>query len=177
MESMSGIKYLFVTKVDLQHCDLDIENIAKCGFNTYMKYNASTVVMRSKRLNATAVIFKSGKMVCSGGTSKLEARRIARNFARKVQKLGNPEVQFTKFTVVNIVATFDLKRVINLEKLAARNSTISYEPELQPFAVLNFEKKICLIFATGKVIVHRGKVVSDIKRIVRKLVNDVLIMV
>ena len=73
------------------------------------------------------------------------------------------------------MAIFDLKRVINLEKLAVRNPAISYEPELQPFAVYNFEKKTCLLFSTGKIIVHRGKTVSDIKRSVKKLINDILI--
>lgn len=170
----SGIKYLFVTKVDLQQ-ELDVDYIARHGCNTYMKYNASTVVMRSKRLNATAVYFRSGKMVCSGGTSRTEARRIARSFARKAQKLGNPFIEFTKFTVVNIVATIDLKRVLNLEKMAVVNPSISYEPELQPFAVFNSEDKTCLIFSTGKIIVHRGLKVSDVKRSLRKLVSDVCI--
>ena len=173
----SGTKYLFVTKVDLQQRDLDIDYIARHGNNTCMKYNSNRVVVRSKKLNATAVIFKNGKMLCSGGRNREEAKRIARSLARIVQKLGNPKVEFTKFTVVNIVAIFDLKRVINLEKLAVRNPAISYESELQPFAVFSFEKKTRLLFSTGKILVHRGKTVSDMKRSVKKLINDILIKI
>ena len=75
------------------------------------------------------------------------------------------------------MAIFDLKRVINLEKLAVRNPAISYESELQPFAVFSFEKKTRLLFSTGKILVHRGKTVSDMKRSVKKLINDILIKI
>ena len=173
---MGRLSIKFVTKIDLQQ-QINIDHIARHGCNTYMEYNASEVRIESKMLNATAVISDHGKMLCFGGRYREEAKRIARSFARKVQKLGNPKVEFTKFTVVNIVAIFDLKRVINLEKLAVRNPAISYEPELQPFAVFSFEKKTWLLFSTGKIIVHLGRTVSDMKRSVKKLINDILIKI
>ena len=157
------LKCSFDTKVNLQK-PIDIDYIARHGNNTYMKYNSNRVVVRSKKLNATAVIFKNGVMLCSGGRNREEAKRIARILARKVQKLGNPKVKFTKFTVVSIKVNFDLN--INLEKLAIKYPSILYEPQLKKYAILTDKDTAYLkIYSAGKIIFN-GRWFPDIDRIV-----------
>ena len=171
---MENIKHSFVTTTDLQQ-EINIDYIARHGLNTEMPFRSNRVVMRSKKLKSTAIFWKSGKLVCSGGNTEIQAKKIARRFARKAQLLGNPDVEFTKFKVVNIMSSCDLKTQLSLEKMAITNSDILYEPELNPYALYTFNKKIFFIFSTGKIIVHGGySSSSDIKRSVSLVVKNIV---
>lgn len=44
--------------------------------------------MRIRQPRTTALIFSSGKMVCTGAKSEDESRLAARKYARIIQKLG-----------------------------------------------------------------------------------------
>ena len=44
--------------------------------------------MRIREPRTTALIFSSGKMVCTGAKSEEDSRLAARKYARIVQKLG-----------------------------------------------------------------------------------------
>lgn len=46
--------------------------------------------MRLKVPKTTALIFASGKMVCTGSKTEEFAKIASRKFARIIQKLGNP---------------------------------------------------------------------------------------
>lgn len=46
--------------------------------------------MRIREPRTTALIFSSGKMVCTGAKSEEDSRLAARKYARIIQKLGFP---------------------------------------------------------------------------------------
>lgn len=48
----------------------------------------AAVIMRIRDPRTTALIFSSGKMVCTGAKSEDQSRFAARKYARIVQKLG-----------------------------------------------------------------------------------------
>ena len=50
----------------------------------------AAVIMRIREPRTTALIFSSGKMVCTGAKSEEDSRMAARKYARIVQKLGFP---------------------------------------------------------------------------------------
>ncbi len=80
----------------------------------------------------TALIFSSGKMVCTGAKSEEDSRFAARKYARIVQKLGFP-AKFKDFKIQNMVGSCDVKFPIRLEGLVLTHSQFtSYEPELFP---------------------------------------------
>lgn len=54
--------------------------------------------MRLRQPKTTALIFASGKMVCTGAKNEEASKIASRKFARIIQKLGNP-VQFTSFKI------------------------------------------------------------------------------
>lgn len=54
--------------------------------------------MRIREPRTTALIFSSGKMVCTGAKSEEASRLAARKYARIVQKLNFP-VKFFEFKV------------------------------------------------------------------------------
>lgn len=72
-------------------CDL---NLQKINFRTRnSEYNPSRfhgVIMRIREPRCTALIFRSGKVVCTGARNEVDANLGTRKFARILQKLGNP---------------------------------------------------------------------------------------
>lgn len=90
------------------------------------------VVMRIREPRCTALIFRSGKLVCTGARNEISANLAARKFARIIQKLGH-SVKFMDFKIQNLVATVDLRFPIRLESLNQMHGQFtSYEPELFP---------------------------------------------
>nr|CAH7746599.1 unnamed protein product [Callosobruchus chinensis] len=72
--------------------------------------------MRLREPRTTALIFQSGKIVCTGSRNESDALLAAKKFAKIIQKLGF-NVQFANFKIQNLVATCDLRFPIKLENL------------------------------------------------------------
>lgn len=64
----------------------------------YVLQRFAAVIMRIREPRTTALIFSSGKMVCTGAKSENESRLAARKYARVIQKLGFP-AKFIDFTI------------------------------------------------------------------------------
>lgn len=70
-------------------CKLDLKKIALHARNAeYNSKRFAAVIMRIREPRTTALIFSSGKMVCTGAKSEEQSRLAARKYARIVQKLG-----------------------------------------------------------------------------------------
>ncbi|KAG7157731.1 TATA-box-binding protein-like [Homarus americanus] len=114
----------------------------------------AAVIMRIREPRTTALIFSSGKMVCTGAKSEDDSRLAARKYARIVQKLGFP-AKFLEFKIQNMVGSCDVKFPIRLEGLVLTHSQFSsYEPELFPGLIYRMVKPriVLLIFVSGKVV-------------------------
>ena len=146
-------------------CVLDLREIALKAKNA--EYNPSrfaAVIMRIKEPKTTALIFSSGKMVCTGARTEEESRIASRTYAKIILKLGFP-VKFSEFTVQNIVASCDVKFPIRLEGLAnAYLQFSSYEPEMFPGLIFHMiePKIVLLIFVSGKIVLTGAKTREDI---------------
>ncbi|KAI5436532.1 hypothetical protein KIW84_022866 [Lathyrus oleraceus] len=80
----------------------------------------------------TALIFASGKMVCTGAKGEQQSKLEARKYARIIQKLVFP-AKFKDFKIQNIVGSCVVKFPIRLEGFAySHGAFYSYEPELFP---------------------------------------------
>jgi len=116
-------------------CILDLKKIALQARNAeYNPRRFAAVIMRIRDPRTTALIFRSGKMVCTGAKSEEQSRLAARKYARIIQKLGFP----TKFK--GLVLT--------------HSQFSSYEPELFPGLIYRMVKPkiVLLIFVSGKVV-------------------------
>jgi len=72
-------------------CKLDLKKIALHARNAeYNPKRFAAVIMRIREPRTTALIFSSGKMVCTGAKSEEDSRLAARKYARIIQKLGFP---------------------------------------------------------------------------------------
>jgi len=144
---------------------LDLKKIALHARNAeYNPKRFAAVIMRIREPRTTALIFSSGKMVCTGAKSEEDSRLAARKYARIVQKLGF-NAKFKDFKIQNMVGSCDVKFPIRLEGLVLTHSQFSsYEPELFPGLIYRMVKPriVLLIFVSGKVVLTGAKVRQEI---------------
>ncbi|XP_076464547.1 uncharacterized protein LOC143296477 [Babylonia areolata] len=146
-------------------CKLDLKKIALHARNAeYNPKRFAAVIMRIREPRTTALIFSSGKMVCTGAKSEEMAKLAARKYARIVQKLGFT-ARFLDFKIQNMVGSCDVKFPIRLESLVLTHGQFSsYEPELFPGLIYRMVKPriVLLIFVSGKVVLTGAKVRTEI---------------
>jgi len=164
----------------------DLKAIAKAfPENTEFKGRFPGLIFKLKKPKITMLIFKTGKMVCTGGKGEDEARRAITRAVRELKNggvnvAGKPEIQIT-----NIVASASLNGVIDLDKLYSSDWTggnILFEPEQFPALIYRWEspKVIFLVFSTGKIVCVGARKEKDIHEAIEKLrrkleENEVLI--
>ena len=103
---------------------LDLKKIALHARNAeFNPKRFAAVIMRIREPRTTALIFSSGKMVCTGAKSEEDSRLAARKYARIVQKLGFP-TKFKDFKIQNMVGSCDVKFPIRLEGLVLTHSQV-----------------------------------------------------
>lgn len=155
-----------VSTVNLS-CNLDLKSIALKSRNSeYNPKRFAAVIMKIRDPKATALIFNSGKMVCTGTKSVIQSKTAAKKFAKIIEKVGFP-VKFKEFKIQNIVASCAMGFPIRLEGLQIAHKNFShYEPEIFPGLVYRMiePKVVLLIFVTGKVVFTGAKTIDDIKK-------------
>uniref|UniRef100_A0A3B4UQX3 TATA-box-binding protein-like n=2 Tax=Seriola dumerili TaxID=41447 RepID=A0A3B4UQX3_SERDU len=146
-------------------CRLDLNFIAQNAWNVeYNPKSYKALVMRIREPRTTAVIYKSGNIVCTGAKSEDQSQVATRRFARKVQKLGFP-VSFLDFKVQNVVASCSIFPVSLEQLMLVHHQHCSYEPELFPGLFYYVMPGITVtIFASGKMAFTGAKTVADIYR-------------
>nr|XP_029119648.1 TATA-box-binding protein isoform X2 [Elaeis guineensis] len=141
-------------------CKLDLKMIALRARNAeYNPKRFAAVIMRIREPKTTALIFASGKLVCTGAKSEEQSKLAARKYARIVQKIGF-QAQFMDFKVQNVVASSDVKFPIRLERLSLHHDAFcTFEPEIFPGLIYRMKdpKIVLLIFASGKIVLTGAK--------------------
>jgi transcription initiation factor TFIID TATA-box-binding protein len=142
----------------------------------YNKERFPGVVYRTASPKTAALIFGSGKIVCTGAKS---IEDVGLGLAKVFEKLKGMGVTITKkpdITIQNIVASADLGTVLNLNAIAIGLGleNIEYEPEQFPGLVyrLAVPKVVMLLFGSGKLVVTGGKKPEDAERAVEKIVEE-----
>nr|XP_060148590.1 LOW QUALITY PROTEIN: TATA-box-binding protein-like [Globicephala melas] len=146
-------------------CKLDLKTtVLHAGNAEYNPKRFAAVIMRIREPQATALIFSSGKMACTGAKSEEQPRLAARKYARVVQKLG-VLAKFLDFKIQDMVGSSDVKFPIRLEDFVLTHQQFSsYESELFPGLIYRMIKPriVLLIFVSGQVILTGAKVRAEI---------------
>jgi len=126
------------------------------------------LVYRLKNPKAAFLLFKSGKLVCTGTRSPTEAQNALDQLLVNLNDAGIEGSDNPVINIVNIVASADLGiEVMNLNQVAMGLGleNIEYEPEQFPGLVYRMKqpKVVMLLFSTGKVICTGGKEDRDVK--------------
>lgn len=141
-------------------CKLDLRKIALHAKNAeYNPKRFAAVIMRIREPKTTALIFSSGKMVCTGAKSETDSETAARKYAKTIKKLGF-DVKFKEFTIQNIVGSSSVNFPINLEVLQNQHQKFcTFDPEIFPGLIYRMvqPKIVLLIFCSGKVVLTGAK--------------------
>jgi transcription initiation factor TFIID TATA-box-binding protein len=128
------------------------------------------LVMRLKNPKAAALIFSSGKIVCTGAKSPTDAKVVVSKIVKRMNKLGFKIPKNYKVRLENIVASAKLDRELNLNNIAFTLENTEYEPEQFPGLVYRMDdpRVTFLLFGSGKIICTGGRSIADVKRAVAK---------
>lgn len=148
-------------------CKLDLRKIALgCRNAEYNPKRFAAVIMRIREPKTTALVFSSGKMVCTGAKSEEQSQDAAIKYTKSIKKLGF-DVRMTEFKVQNIVGSCDVEFPISLENISTSNhqNYSNYEPEIFPGLIYKMAqpKIVLLIFASGKIVLTGAKKKEDIQ--------------
>jgi len=129
------------------------------------------LVFRLKNPNTATLIFRTGKMVCTGSKSSELAVKAVNTVVQKLRKGGIKIKKDAVVTVQNIVSSINLRGKIHLEKAARTLPRSMYEPEQFPGVIHRMidPKTVILIFASGKLVCTGAKTEKDVYRSVNIL--------
>ncbi len=129
------------------------------------------VVYRMEKPRAAALIFGSGKIVCTGARSLEDVNEVFRKVIKIIQKSGVKVPRNYKIQIENIVASAKLESSLNLDTIAFNMENSEYEPEQFPGLVLRMEdpKVAFLLFGSGKVVCTGARSVKDVGIAIDKL--------
>jgi len=128
-------------------------------------------VFRLKNPKTATLLFRTGKMVCTGAKSEELARKAV---AKVVKMLRKGKIKIKKdatVTIQNIVSSINLGGKIRLERAARTLPRSMYEPEQFPGVIHRMldPKTVILIFSSGKLVCTGGKSEKDVYRSVNQL--------
>lgn len=167
-----------VVSTSLEH-DIPLEKMAATLSNT--EYNPEQfpgLVIRIKEPKTSALIFSSGKVVCTGARTMENVHGSLKKIIKSLEKIGikikiKPEVK-----IQNIVASGSVGMALNLNVLATKLQNVEYEPEQFPGLVYKLQKSntnpqaTFLLFSNGKIVCTGTKSEKEVHSALDKLIEN-----
>jgi transcription initiation factor TFIID TATA-box-binding protein len=155
---------------------LDLEYIeSRLAEAMFTKKKFPGLVFRTKEPKSAFLIFRSGKVVCTGAKTEKGVREVIDKLAADLRSIGVEVEEHPEFKVQNIVASANLGKELNLGAivLGLELEGMEYEPEVFPGLVYRIEdpKSAILIFSSGRLVITGGKTIEDCERSVEVLVK------
>ena len=157
--------------------ELDLQTIA-LGLDG-AEYEPETfpgLIYRLKDPKAAALLFRSGKVVCTGAKSLEHVKVAVSKVTKEIDKIGVKIRGEPKIEVQNIVASSDLGQEIDLNAIAITLGLdrVEYEPEQFPGLVYRIDepKVVLLLFGSGKMVCTGAKKPQDVMAAVLKINED-----
>jgi transcription initiation factor TFIID TATA-box-binding protein len=121
------------------------------------------LVYKLKEPKTAALIFGSGKLVCTGAKSIEDSKKAIHIAVDKMRTLDPDIPHEFEIKIQNIVASANLGKTLNLESVALDLENTEYEPEQFPGLVyrLGEPKVVLLLFGSGKVVCTGAKSFED----------------
>ena len=152
----------------------------KVDLNAIVKGNPGTeyhperfpgLVFRLKKPKTGTLIFRTGKMVCTGARTEAESRKAIMKVVKELKKSGVIILSKLSFKVVNVVASASLGGKVDLEQAVVRLRKTLYEPDQFPGLIYRIDepKVVILVFASGSLVVTGAKKEQDVYDAVHKL--------
>jgi transcription initiation factor TFIID TATA-box-binding protein len=146
-------------ELDLQSLAMDLEEA------DFDREQFPGVVYRVQDPHAAALIFRSGKIVCTGAESVPDVYEALDIVFETLSNLGIKVMEDPVIEVQNIVSSGDLGESLNLNAIAIGLGLedVEYEPEQFPGLVYRLDEPdvVALLFGSGKTVITGGKEPED----------------
>jgi len=166
-----------VCTVDLG-CILDLRKIAlKTKNSEYNPKRFHALIIRLRNPKTTAMIFKSGKLVCTGAKDEQTSRQAIKKFVQLIKNSGFSGIKIKNYSIRNLVAVCNFNLPIRLESINfTYKESCMYEPEVFPGLIFRPEntKVVAMIFMTGRVVLTGIKSIQEMERIHNNLTYMIL---
>src|SRR2546422_449047 len=157
--------------------ELDLKAIALAlGGSEYEPEQFPGLIYRIKEPKTAILLFRSGKVVCTGAKSLENVKTAIDLVAKQIEAAGisikkNPEIE-----VQNIVATSDLGAPLDLNAVAItlRPGAVEYEPAQFPRLVYRIDepKVVLLMFGSGKGVCTGARKPADVEKAAEKITAE-----
>lgn len=163
-----------VVSASLGH-DIPLEKMAATLSNT--EYNPEQfpgLVIRIKEPKTSALIFSSGKIVCTGARSMDKVHESIKKIIKSLEKINVKIKAYPEVHIQNIVAAGSVGMDLNLNVLAMKLDNTEYEPEQFPGLVYKLpdQKATFLLFSNGKVVCTGTKSEEEVNKALDKLIEN-----
>jgi len=134
------------------------------------------LIFRLKEPKTATLLFRSGKLVCTGATNLEQVNKAVKTVVACIRKAGVKVNGVPPVQVQNIVASADLGQPVNLSSVVITLGLdrVEYEPEVFPGLVyrLTDPKVVILLFGSGKLVCTGAKVPEDVEAAVNNIKNE-----
>lgn len=134
------------------------------------------LVYRLKDPKTATLLFRSGKLVCTGAKTHDQVRRSIELVVANIRKAGIEIAKAPVFEVQNIVASADLGQPVNLTSvvISLGLERVEYEPEVFPGLVYRMTepKVVILLFGSGRLVCTGARQPSDVEEAVVKITEE-----
>ena len=134
------------------------------------------LIYRLKEPKTATLLFRSGKVVCTGAKSLDQVKLAIDKVTTQIRKAGISLDSEPKIEVQNIVASSDLGQKINLNVIAITLGLerVEYEPEQFPGLVYRLDepKVVLLLFGSGKLVCTGARRPQDVEAAVDKITEE-----
>ncbi|MBW2966444.1 TATA-box-binding protein [Candidatus Woesearchaeota archaeon] len=161
-----------VVSSSLKH-DIPLEKMAATLPNT--EYNPEQfpgLVIRIKEPKTSALIFSSGKIVCTGARSMDKVEESIKKIIKSLEKIGIKITIKPEIKIQNMVASGAVGMDLNLNILAMKLPNTEYEPEQFPGLVYKLPeaRATFLLFSNGKIVCTGTKSEKEVHEALDKLI-------
>lgn len=163
-----------VISANLEHV-IPLEKMAATLSNT--EYNPEQfpgLVMRIKEPKTSALIFSSGKIVCTGARTMEKVEESVGKIIKSLEKINVKITVKPEIKIQNVVASGTVGFDLNLNTLAMKLDNTEYEPEQFPGLVYKLPeaKATFLLFSNGKVVCTGTKSEDAVHKALEKLIEN-----
>jgi len=158
------------TELDLQSLAVSLDGA------DYEPEQFPGLIYRLKEPKTATLLFRSGKVVCTGAKSLDQVKLAIDKVTTQIRKAGINLDSEPKIEVQNIVASSDLGQKINLNVIAITLGLerVEYEPEQFPGLVYRLDepKVVLLLFGSGKLVCTGARRPQDVEAAVDKITEE-----
>jgi len=133
------------------------------------------LVLRINKPKSAVLVFNSGNLVCTGTKSIAQVQEVIVQVIKQLKKIGVKVKGKPKINVQNIVASGEIKYILNLNEITLSLENTEYEPEQFPGLVYKLENPntTFLLFSNGKLVCTGTKNKKQLDEAMTQLLKNI----